>query len=94
MPWILLSGGADAETFKDQVRVACAAGASGVAAGRAVWAEATRLAASEREEFLLTTAATRLAELRQIVETDARPWFDAASIKRPPEPISETWFRA
>jgi tagatose 1,6-diphosphate aldolase len=93
VPWILLSGGADPETFKAQVRTACAAGASGVAAGRAVWAEATRLAPSEREAFLRTTAVVRLAELRAIVEAEARPWFAARSIVAPAEPIAEDWFR-
>ena len=45
LPWVLLSGGVDDATFEAQVRVACAAGASGVLVGRSVWAEAATLAA-------------------------------------------------
>ena len=44
VPWVLLSGGVDAATFEAQVRVACAAGASGVLAGRSIWAEAATMA--------------------------------------------------
>ncbi len=94
VPWILLSGGADPETFESQVSVACGAGASGVAAGRAVWAEATRLGPAERDVFLRTTAVARLEKLREIVEAEARPWYLARSIVPPPEPIPEDWFRS
>src|SRR6476646_105961 len=40
VPWILLSAAADYETYLRQVMVACSAGASGIAVGRAVWQEA------------------------------------------------------
>ena len=42
-PWILLSAAVDYETFVQQVVVACNAGASGIAVGRAVWKEAVNM---------------------------------------------------
>jgi tagatose 1,6-diphosphate aldolase len=72
--WALLSAGVDYETFKRQVKVACQAGASGFVAGRAIWKEAIALSGAEREEFLRTTGAARMAELSEIAGTYARPW--------------------
>ena len=77
VPWILLSGGVDPVTFGRQVEVACAAGASGVAAGRAIWAEATGLSGRERADFLTGPASRRLRDLRDLVDRAARPWRQA-----------------
>jgi tagatose-1,6-bisphosphate aldolase len=76
IPWALLSGGVDFETFARQTRVACAAGASGVMVGRAVWAEATTLQGEKRENFLATTAQQRMLELANICAQHARPWHE------------------
>jgi tagatose-1,6-bisphosphate aldolase len=51
-PWILLSAAVDYETFLRQVSVACNAGASGIAVGRAVWKEAVMMDNIERTKFL------------------------------------------
>src|SRR5690349_9473590 len=59
VPWILLSAAADYETYLRQVTVACNAGASGVAVGRAVWQEAISLTGSERGNFLSQVASQR-----------------------------------
>ncbi len=61
IPWILLSAKVDFDTFLRQTEVACRAGASGVAVGRAVWSEATRLAGAERTAFLRGEARRRMA---------------------------------
>ena len=74
VPWTLLSAGVDYHTFKRQVKVACQSGASGFVAGRAIWKEALNVTGAEREAFLRTTAAQRMAELAALVETYARPW--------------------
>ena len=73
-PWILLSAGVDYDTYLRQVRIACLAGASGVAAGRAVWKEATALTGSDRAMFLTTTARERMARLTALCDALARPW--------------------
>ena len=56
VPWILLSAAVDFETFLRQVTVACNAGASGIAVGRAVWKEAVAMTPEERAAFLQTIA--------------------------------------
>jgi tagatose-1,6-bisphosphate aldolase len=74
VPWVLLSGGVDTALFMEQVTIACTAGASGVAAGRALWAEATRLTGVDRESFLRGAARDRLSALRTLADHAARPW--------------------
>jgi tagatose 1,6-diphosphate aldolase len=74
VPWALLSAGVDFETFKRQVRVACQAGASGYVAGRAIWKEATDLQGEERETFLRTTGAARMAKLTEVAHAYGHPW--------------------
>lgn len=87
-PWILLSAGVDYETYLRQVRVACLAGASGVAAGRAVWKEATALTGSERAAFLATTARERMGRLTALCDALARPWSAHWQAPR----VEEGWY--
>jgi len=72
-PWILLSAAVDYETYLRQVLIACQAGASGVAVGRAVWQEAVGMGGSARIEFLQTTARARLTRLTELCSRNARP---------------------
>lgn len=88
VPWALLSAGVDFETYERQVRIACAAGASGFLAGRAIWREAIALPGEARQRFLATTATDRLQRLSAIVEESARPWTD---FYHPIAPV-EGWF--
>jgi tagatose-1,6-bisphosphate aldolase len=75
-PWILLSAAADYETYLRQVTVACNAGASGIAVGRAVWQQAVEMCQDDRRAFLQTTARERLARLTALCGALARPWTD------------------
>jgi tagatose-1,6-bisphosphate aldolase len=93
LPWVLLSGGVADATFEAQVATACEAGASGVAVGRSVWAEAATMAPAERDSFLATTGRQRLARIAELVETVAKPWFDRPSrLAAAPAP-GDGWFR-
>ncbi len=74
VPWALLSAGVDYDTFYRQSELACAAGASGVIVGRAVWAEATKLQGAARDEFLRTVALRRMSELAALCASSARDW--------------------
>lgn len=89
VPWILLSASVDYEVFLQQVTTACMGGASGVAAGRAVWKEAVSLAANERDAFLYNQARIRMARLLSLVDALGVPWssyFQKSS-------INENWYK-
>lgn len=66
-PWVLLSEGRDFDEFLELLTTACAAGASGFMAGRAIWGDAL---VSEGTE----PAATRLRSLRAIAVEHGRSW--------------------
>jgi tagatose 1,6-diphosphate aldolase len=75
-PWILLSAAVEYEIFLRQVSVACNAGASGIAVGRAVWKEAVALTGSERQIFLRRTALHRLSRLTSLCHALATPYTE------------------
>lgn len=76
VPWVLLSASVEYETYLRQVTVACQAGASGVAVGRAVWQEATRLTGETRTAFLRGQARERMGRITALCNALARPWMD------------------
>ena len=75
-PWILLSAAVEYELFLRQVTVACNAGASGIAVGRAVWKEAVTMQGDERMKFLRTTAKYRISRLTSLCHALAKPVTD------------------
>ncbi len=87
-PWVLLSASADYETYLRQVTVACRSGASGVAAGRAVWQEAPGLTGEARAAFLRGPARERMARLTSLCDALARPLTDFYS---PPD-VGSDWY--
>lgn len=89
VPWALLSGGDPFELFRDQVRIACAAGASGFLAGRALWGEAIAAPAGERAALVESTLRPRFLELASIAMEHGRDW---SSRLRLPE-IDTTWYQ-
>jgi tagatose 1,6-diphosphate aldolase len=82
-PWILLSAAVDFETFLRQVAVACRAGASGIAVGRAVWKEAVHMQNDERRKFLETIAKDRLSRLTSLCHALAKPYTDFYTAEAP-----------
>ncbi|MBZ0290594.1 MAG: tagatose 1,6-diphosphate aldolase [Anaerolineae bacterium] len=90
VPWVLLSAGVDFDTYLRQVVVACRAGASGVAAGRAVWKEATTVSGEARRRMLAETAYRRMERLTEVCNGLARPWTDFFTT---PD-IEENWYAA
>jgi tagatose 1,6-diphosphate aldolase len=83
VPWILLSAAVDYEAFLQQVTVACNAGASGIAVGRAVWKEAVTMKAEERVTFLQTIARQRISRLTSLCHALARPYTDFYQAEAP-----------
>ncbi|WP_150307313.1 hypothetical protein [Planctomonas psychrotolerans] len=74
-PWVVLSQGVERDRFTDAVRAACRAGASGFLSGRALWSDI--VGSPDTPRLLTDRALPRLEALREIVETDARPWRQA-----------------
>ena len=89
VPWILLSAAVDFETYLRQVTVACNAGASGIAVGRAVWKEAVGMSPVERASFLNLTARQRLSRLAALCQALGKPWQDFY----PASSLGEHWYR-
>ncbi|MFC1893525.1 tagatose 1,6-diphosphate aldolase [Chloroflexota bacterium] len=95
LPWVLLSAGVDFSTFKEQVEIACRAGASGFLAGRALWQEGAVIRSrEERLDFFRTTAAPRVKELAELVKEYGRPWYAKLGIKKEELAlVAEDWHR-
>ncbi len=89
IPWILLSASVDFDVFLQQVIAACMAGAAGVAAGRAVWKEATDLSGHDRIHFLQNVAYKRMHRLTELVDALAAPWFNELEQFQ----IDQEWFK-
>ncbi len=88
VPWVLLSAGVEFETFAQQTKIACRAGASGFLAGRAIWKEAVTMTTHQRARFLAETGVDRIRRLEEMVHNLARPWTEFYA----PMSASEDWF--
>jgi len=82
-PWIVLSAAVDFPTFLRQVEIACRAGASGCAVGRAVWQEAVRLERPARLEFLRTAGRDRLERLARLCSEAGKPFTQFYAAEAP-----------
>ena len=90
VPWALLSGGDPYPLFRDQVRIACAAGASGFMVGRALWGSVVVVPPAERESLMAGDVRPRLEELVEIVRNEGRSWVARHTM---PE-IGEHWYKS
>jgi tagatose 1,6-diphosphate aldolase len=94
VPWIILSAGVDFDIFRQQVEIACQAGASGFLGGKAIWKETITINNTrERARFLKEVAAERLKTLTEIANKYGVPWFQKLGL--PAEklaPISAEWY--
>lgn len=96
VPWVILSAGVDYETFRDEVEIACRAGASGFLGGRAIWQEAIHFTdKKERVNFLSTTVADRLKDLAEIATKYAVPWYRKLGIdSNKLATVPENWYKS
>ena len=90
VPWTLLSAGVNFDAYVRQVTIACQSGASGLVGGRAIWKESIALTQQERAAFLMNEGVRRFDQLREIVESSARPWTDFYT----PPVYGENWYEA
>jgi tagatose 1,6-diphosphate aldolase len=93
VPWVLLSAGVEDATFARQTAVACRAGASGVLAGRSVWAPAATLPPAERDAWLATEGRSRLERLACLVDEAGVPWDARAGTVAKASSPGEGWYR-
>jgi tagatose 1,6-diphosphate aldolase len=89
VPWALLSGGGPFEAFRDQVAVACAAGASGFMVGRALWSEYVTAPLAARAELMSSAVQPRFDELVAIARDLGRDWADRHTLQS----VDEQWYR-
>lgn len=88
VPWALLSGGDPYDLFKQQVRVACGAGASGFMVGRALWGEYIRALATQQPQMMDDIVRPRFSELCSIASSCGHDWGDRYEMPA----IDERWF--
>ena len=95
LPWVLLSAGVDFDSFREEVQMACEAGASGFLAGRALWQEGARIRSrAERMKFFQNTAAPRLKQLAEIADNCGKPWYSKLRTENGRFAlIAEGWYR-
>ena len=67
MPWTLLSGGGNYDSYHAQLEVAMASGCAGFTVGRALWGEAALAPPPDRPKVIGDLIAPRLASLRDLV---------------------------
>jgi tagatose 1,6-diphosphate aldolase len=84
-PWVLLSGGASPLEFREALRHAYDAGASGYLAGRAIWWDAfTRFPDfGAMEAALRRDSAHWMSDLNALTDKAAKPWTDWCDAARP-----------
>ena len=87
-PWVLLGGGGAPEVFARDLRIACAAGASGFIAGRTLWTGVIGDDDDEAETWLRRVGVPLLRSLRDIAQS-GRPWRERAA--QPAAPPRD-WF--
>jgi tagatose 1,6-diphosphate aldolase len=95
VPWVLLSAGADYEIFREQVKIACRAGASGFLGGRGIWQEVLRLEdRKQRMKYLKTVATGRFKELVEIAVKYATPLYRKFEVNANElAKIPESWYK-
>jgi sulfofructosephosphate aldolase len=76
VPWVVLSQGVAPEDFPGAVEASCRGGASGMLAGRAVWAHT--VGDDDPAAAMRASSVPRLEELAAIVDEHGRPWREKA----------------
>lgn len=74
VPWALLSAGVGFDVFIKQAKVACAAGASGVIAGRAIWGDAVALKGQAQADWLASVGVERMSRITAICHGLGQSW--------------------
>ncbi len=94
VPWVILSAGADIGPFSQMVEIACAAGASGFLAGRAIWKDYVAIAdPAQRRAALERKAVHNLGVVTHVAQREALPWTEHRNLELPAaSSFSTTWY--
>jgi tagatose 1,6-diphosphate aldolase len=77
VPWVILSAGVDIDEFAENVKLACAAGASGFLCGRAIWQDCLPYYPdTEAMEKSLAKDGVENFKKINVLYDEAIPWFD------------------
>jgi len=93
VPWVILSAGVGYEQFREQVRIAAEAGASGFLAGRSIWRDAASVHDPAKRAAAVADAARRLDELTAITRAHGAPWRPALSGADLAAAFPSGWYR-
>lgn len=95
LPWVVLSGGVDYDTFFRQVGIACRGGASGFLGGRAIWQEAVAMEdKKERVRFLSTVVVDRVKRLVEVTAKYGVPWYQKLGLDGGKlAEVAEGWYK-
>jgi tagatose-1,6-bisphosphate aldolase len=88
VPWALLSAGDPYDLFRDQVKIACEAGASGFLVGRALWGQYVAAPATEQPQLMDEVVRPRFAELSAIATAHGHDWAERYELPN----IDERWY--
>ena len=92
VPWVILSAGVNYPQFKEQVRIACNAGASGFLAGRSIWRDAVSVHDPRKRAEAVQAAAGRLAELAAITREFGAPYKPALTGAEVAAAYPSSWY--
>ena len=95
-PWVQMSTGVGFDVFRQALKLACEAGASGFLGGRSIWWDAGRQFPNlwRMNTSLRTEGLNRIRELTEVGNEFAVPWMEKARAIGPPEVDSfggEAW---
>ncbi len=93
LPWVILSAGVGYDAFREQVRIASAAGASGFLAGRSIWRDAAATHDPTRRQAAIAEAASRLRELASVTRANGRPYCPALDADQAAHTFPSEWYR-
>ncbi|MBV8454991.1 MAG: tagatose 1,6-diphosphate aldolase [Acetobacteraceae bacterium] len=93
LPWVILSAGVGYDAFREQVRIASAAGASGFLAGRSIWRDAAATHDPARRQAAIAEAAARLSELASVSRANGRPYCPALDAEEAALTFPSEWYR-
>jgi tagatose 1,6-diphosphate aldolase len=93
LPWVILSAGVGYDAFREQVRIASTAGASGFLAGRSIWRDAAATHEPARRQAAIAEASARLRELASVTRANGRRYCPVLDANQAARAFPSEWYR-